>query len=823
MAKITNKNSGGNTMAKKTRPLISKPFDLKDYLPEFTTYEYKVYLSYIYQLDSYMLITNRDGAIFFKPLEIKCNPNKFYTDYDKQENYEGLVIELTKIIKPYTDNLKENGLLKHEIRDKKENLVLTIIDTLTEHLSDLYDNEHFTKVGNYPEKSIKDFIFNPVDIYNLHLNVDPEEIEIRVEDAVTKITDTIKELIHLYNENRTFMNITHKREVNRAIKFFIDSTTADPFLNLHLGYSPVKYYHAQAGESIVKEFGLKRHLKNNDNDQLYFYDNDLKYFDEITTQQLKKKLYKSLGFNLTENDINTVTKAVPTEDIQYNNLLVFRNMYFDTDTLREFKPLPEVTTYNRKDYLTVFNIGTLNQKDNTINLLDYNKELTIDEVLTVKGIKTTDEERNQKIELPKINPKISVNEYKKRYGMTLTELVLRQLLIPKDNPTDIRLFKDYLERLGSNIYGANLYKVITFYYGDGDNGKSILNLFNNLIFNKLNYEIKPEALAETFSLESFYNRLLITIDEITRSSFDDLKDYLKQISSKYSKMEKRQIYSNKTFIIYGFPNITIYSNELLDLNPEKDGALFSRLDYLKLPNKFLDSKELIQYPNSYPLVNGLEDLLSKDTEGLSWLITAGILCFKQMKETSDKYTLKQTREETIDIYSNMDYLSKFLMLYTEYVDDLPREFYISNTDITNSYLQYMANLNKTVDTDGLSKEIGIKLRQKYPELKQKENKYKETGTGRTMYKLKLKEPEDITREFNEAYTINEFATDRQLSILDMDGKLKTVYNSIQKGNCTISILEIKLPNINCIEIVKQLESLDLIYKTGNTVLPIWFK
>lgn len=94
--------------------------------------------------------------------------------------------------------------------------------------------------------------------------------------------------------------------------------------------------------------------------------------------------------------------------------------------------------------------------------------------------------------------------------MTLTELVLRQLLIPKDNPTDIRLFKDYLERLGSNIYGANLYKVITFYYGDGDNGKSILNLFNNLIFNKLNYEIKPEALAETFSLESFYNRLLIT-------------------------------------------------------------------------------------------------------------------------------------------------------------------------------------------------------------------------------------------------------------------------------------------------------------------------
>lgn len=805
-------------MAKKTRPLISKPFDLKRYLPEFTTYEYKVYLSYIYQLNSYMLLTDKDGAVFYKPIQVKCNPKKFYTDYDKQENYEDLVIELTRIIKPYTDNLKETGLFKHEVKEKSEDLVLTIIDTLTENLSDLYDNNHFTKTGDYPEKSIKQYILNPVDTYNTFLNVDPEEMEAKVEEAVSQIYNTITGLIPLYNENITFMKPKHNRKINGAIKKFMDSTTADPFLNLHLGNQPVKYYQARAGESIVKEFGLKRHLKNNDNDQLYFYDTNLKYFDEITTQQLKKKLYNSLGFPLTETDINTVTKAVPTEDELYNNLLVFRNMYFDTDTLREFRPLPEVTTYNRKDYLTVYNIGTLNQKDKTINLLDYNKGLELEEVLTVKGIEVTDDDGNQTIELPTINPEIPVNEYKKRYGMTLTELVLRQLLIPKDNPTDIRLFKDYLERLGSNIYGANLYKVITFYYGDGDNGKSILNLFNNLIFNKLNYEIKPEALAETFSLESFYNRLLITIDEVTRSSFDDLKDYLKQISSKYSKMEKRQIYSKKTFTIYGFPNITIYSNELLDLNPEKDGALFSRLDYLKLPNKFLDPKELSQYPNSYPLVNGLEDLLSKDTEGLSWLITAGILCFKNMKETSNKYTLKQTREETIDIYSNMDYLSKFLMLYTEYVDDLPREYYISNTDLTNSYLQYMANLNKTVDTEGLSKEIGIKLRQKYPELKQKENKYKETGTGRTMYKLKLKEPEDITREFNEAYTINEYATDRQLNILDMDGKLKTVYKNIQKGNCTISILEMKLPNLNCMELVKQLESLGLIYNTGNAIL-----
>ena len=87
-----------------------------------------------------------------------------------------------------------------------------------------------------------------------------------------------------------------------------------------------------------------------------------------------------------------------------------------------------------------------------------------------------------------------------------------------------------------------------------------------------------------------------------------------------------------------------------------------------------------------------------------------------------------------------------------------------------------------------------------------------------MYKLKLKEPEDITREYNEAYTINEYATDRQLSILDTNGKLKTVYKQIQKGNCTISILTSKLPGLDCLDLVQQLDSLGLIYATGQTIL-----
>lgn len=787
------------------RPLVSKPFDLKPYLPEFTNYQYYVYLSYIYQLNTYMIITNKDEDIFFKPLKIKCNPNLFRTDYEKQDGYEDLEDELRKILKPYSDELKRTSEFPHEVEEKTEDLILEIIDTSAENLSDLYDLHHYTKLDNYKNPTMKKYILDPVRVY--HIRTKKEDYEERLQkknNAVSEIIDTLEKLERIYNEN-SLINKKDDKAINKAITNFIGSTKADPFLNLYNGTHPVKLHQARAGENITKELNLKRHLKDNVTENLYLYNDDLSYFEEVTGKSLKNKLYNILGFNLTETDINATLKAVPTEDQLYTNLLVFKNLLFDTDTLKEFKPFEEVNTYNRKDYLTINNIGSLNRKNNTINLLDFNKDIKLKDVLLPKKV-------------PEINPDIPVNEYSQRYEMSLTEIVLRQILIPEDNPADIRLFKDYLERLGSNIYGTNLYKVITFYYGDGDNGKSVLNLFNDLIFNNLNYEIKPNALKDNFGLEAFNNRLIISIDEITKSSFEDLKDFLKHITSKYSKTEQRGMHTTKTITQYGFPNITIYSNEMLELNPVKDKQLFSRLDYLKLPNKFLSKKELSKYPNNYPKIDGLEELLSKDTAGLNWLITSAILCYKQMKENKNDYTLKQTTDETIDIYWDVDYLSKFLTLYTEYIDDLPRPLYISNLEIANSYIEYMNSKNKTVDTAGLSKDIGIKLNQIYPKLKNKENKFKETGTGRTMYKLKLKEQEDVVKEFNQVYAIEEDITDKQLNVLNYNSALKTVYEQIQKGNSSITLLEKKLPTINCLEAVKQLDSLGLIYNTKNLTL-----
>lgn len=796
------------------RPLISEPFDLKPYLPEFTNYQYHVYLSYIYQLNSYMLITDNDEDIFFKPLKIKCYPDNFYTDCDKQDHYEDLEQEIRKILKHYEENLKQTCQFPHEVEEKVDDLILTIIDKLSLNLSDLYDMNHYTKIGKYPNKSMKQYILNPVKIYNDYLEMSEsdkmttEEFEEKrkkeTENVVKKIKTNLSHVKTLYCENQNNIIPRQEKEINKAINDLISSTKAEPYLNLYLGHSPVKYYQARAGENITKDLGLKRNVQGT-NEKLYLYNDEAGYYEEITVPQLKNKLYSILGFNLIESDITNSIKAIPNEDKLYKNLLVFKNLLFDIETLEEFKPFKENATYNRKDYLTINNIGSLNQNNNTIKLLDFQEDLKLSDVLLPK-------------QLPEINTQMPVNKYTQNYGMTLTEIVLRQILIPKDNPNDIRLLKDFLERLGSNIYGTNLYKVITFYYGDGDNGKSVLNLFNDLIFNNLNYEITADTLNDKFKLPSFKNRLIVSIDEVTRDSFKGLKAFLKHVSSKYAKMEEREMYTQKTNKQYGFPNLTIYSNELLELSPQQDKALFGRLDYLKLPNKFVAQKELNKYENTYPLVNEVENLLKKDHDGLSWLITASIKAFTEMRKQDNIYTCNQTIDETIDIYWNIDYISKFLYLYTEYVNDLPRNEFVSNQEISNSYLEYMQEQNKTVDTENLSREIGKKLNQIYPDLKKEGNRYKETGTGRAMYKVRLKEYEDIIKEFNQVYEINEDVTDKQLNILSHDGNLKIVYKHIQKGNSSINLLQKKLPNTNCLEIVKQLESLNLIINTKNLVL-----
>ena len=118
----------------------------------------------------------------------------------------------------------------------------------------------------------------------------------------------------------------------------------------------------------------------------------------------------------------------------------------------------------------------------------------------------------------------------------------------------------------------------------------------------------------------------------------------------------------------------IFANELVKIKPDAI-ALFDRFDFLKLPNTFVSENELKNTPNGYLKDRNTEKKIKADIKGLSWLITAGIHSFRNMRNSNSEFLLKQTAEQTMDIMMDTDYLSKFIRLYTYEDEDLiPDEF-----------------------------------------------------------------------------------------------------------------------------------------------------
>lgn len=796
-----------------TRPLITKPYDLTNYNEDFT--ESYLYLSYV-NLRGYMIITYKAGNIWFTPLEINLTPDElsfnlpnglsFMEEESQTEEYKLLLSEVIKVFKPYEKILKNNGLEPHKIKETIEDLAYNFILDKVEELKDLGIDGHFTNLEEYKNPQIKKFIMDPDNTFTKWLNkpnLSPQDHKAKAKEVTYELESKIDEVISFIKENRGIY--TSERTIAKELGRLTKELNPSPLLSLNRGQNTV-FNINYGSEEIVREFGVKRHLDNSNKSKYYIYNNDLKYFEEITKENLKNKIYKRYGFNLNDNHIDSLLKGVSNEDKLYKNLIVLNNLYFDIDYLQPFQPM--TYEYRRQDYLTVNTIGVFNENTNKIQLLNYDLDLDLFDIFSIK-------------DLSKVDPNTAPREFTKKYGMTYTEYVLRQVLIPKDNPQDITLFIDYLERLGSDIKGKNTEKVITFYYGDGDNGKSILNLFYDLIYNKLNLPLRPDNLNDQFNLKMFDNRLVINIDEVTANTFDNLKDWLKNITSKYSKQEAREMYSQNTFTLYGFPNINIYSNVLIDLDLQEDLALFSRIDYLKLPNIFVTPKELDKYNNAYPIVQGLEETLRQDLEGLSWLITASIMAYRHMLGEGRSYLRKQTREETIDIFKNVDYLTKFLMIYTNYDEDLERINFVSGQELIGAYTNYMELQGKSVTQNKtkLAKTLGLKIKGVYPNFNPKTDKYKKEGRL-TYYKLKLKSTDEVNREFRQVYKVNDDnLTDRQVGVLNnLNNDVYIIYKAIKDGHNTINKLNTKYPDNDNIDKVKQLLTLNLIINTNTASL-----
>lgn len=788
------------------KTIIGDKVDISQYLEEYPYFN--LYLSYI-ERTGYILIAETPTNTNFNIIISNETPDYLHLNYNQDKNQDFYKLINSYLI-PYMKHLKEVGSLPHEIKRDIESLIIDIIDKLTLNLFKVYETDNYSKIKNYENKEIKDYLKNPVNKYN-SLKKNPP---LTPGEAKEKKRQTDKELLtHLQNFYDCFNSVKDLQVTDSKgnikgtlyndnypidlIAETLHETQANPLFILYLSkYGGKKnYYISRAAEELQKEFNLKRYI-NGDKTELYYYNKEIRQFQEIRIETLKNVIYKTYNFNLVQDDIKKIISSIAIENRLNKNLLVFDNVYYDTKNLEVFK---QDENYDRGSYLTFNNIG-VEQEDGTIKLLEYNQDLYLTDIFTVK-------------ELPNELDKLPVTSYKEQYGMTLTELVLRMITTPKDNPADLTFYRDFLERLGSSITGKNQYKSIGFYYGTGDDGKSTLNYFYNLIFNRLNYAVTISSFEDEFNVINFSNRLVCNMDEITKNSFENSKDIIKRVTSPATKTEARQMYTDNTIVLNSYPNFNIYSNVMVKLDIKEDLALFNRIDYLVLPNKFVEKEEISKYNSAYPKLRGLEDLLKEDYEGLSWLITAAILSFKDMKEEGRKYTLRQTADETINIFLDEDDLTKFLNIYVEYDDSLNRSDYINNDEIASSFLKYMELLNKPVKEQGLKlkRKIGTRINKIF-DLK-KEDKYKKNDRI-THYSLRIKSFEELEKERTTIYEINEYVTDQELEFINYSSDYSIIYDEIQKGeNNTIKELDNKYKNKNNLDIVRALKSLNLIIET----------
>lgn len=779
---------------------LSKATDI-DYL--FKNYNLNnLYLGYV-KGRGYILIHENINKASFTCIESNTAPDDLNLNWHNDtKEIEEIYSQLDKILKPYIDKTLNGNKGDYQTKIVK-GVYVDLVSDMLESLEEKYSTYDFAKAKNIKNSEIKQLALNPVETFNFYLNFDAKPLPYYKdahEQIQSELKGQFKRAVEAFNKNKSIEAIINKDgetkpiiTENEFIKIF-NSVVCDafenPLLNIKYGNGKVKLNTIEAIDYVTEEFNIKG-VNKNGLETIYYYDDNLNYFEPLTDVKLKNLISNRLGLKVLKSDYEKIYKSIETTDKQYDNLLVFENMLFDMDYMEELN-FPNCN-YNRADYLAPALIG-FETYNNKIHLLNYDDEFDF------LGIYNTDP-----------NPK----------NMTFTEKTLRQILIPKDEPNNLQMFHDFLQRLGACILGVNKFKVITLYFGEGNNGKGILKLLFELIFNRGAYSLTPATFEETFNLQGFTNRKVLLLDEIDKNDFKDLKPTLKRISSPEARIEQRAMYSTDNIVLTNFPMLFIFANVLVKLEMS-DTALFNRFDFLKLPNSFVNERELNKVPNSYLVDRNTESKIKSDVDGLSWLITASIKAFVNMENSNNEFVLKQTASQTMDILAQTDYLTKFITLYTEKDLDLVGNECTTNEEILQQFKQYLEIIGATTtETDAVIKRrIGAVIKQVYDiegKLKESEIYHKQNKTVAS-YKVKLLSFDELNREFNRVYLINENATQTDLVALEFSNDNKLVYNKIQNGTNTINLLNKAFPNFDNYKIVKELLNLNLIIKTTGTNL-----
>lgn len=771
------------------------------------------------RLEFYLFFYNYYGfnIICFNP-QTKQEYNKLILLSDNLNglealNYDNLSnetqTELTSFIEYYIkEYTKKNNIFntENEIEEETQEIINKFFNP-ADGLTAIYKNKELMKDHNQlkriPTELEKFFTNAPYYItVKQFVGNDIEEIRKQQKEENKRIIEQFKEDVNKLIHQAT---LTKKDKLN--ITNYINQQLLQGNYNtlqeLEAGLNPNRNI-PLAVKYLTQEFNLRK-IKTAGSNDIYFYDQELRYYRKINADELESLIYNNYNALIENKNITRIYRSVinknPRDGILNNNYLVFNNCFFD---IHKMEAVHIDNETDRPNIFTNKTVGTFNNAENKIDLLNL------------------DIQTFQKLENKP--PLEVVTAYTTG---TLTERTLKQILIPIDNPNDYSNYIDFLERLGSIIEGKPIDKTITNYYGNGDNGKSLLELLIELIFNKNVITGNNHILEDERTVLNFQNKLVITIDEIDQNYFKNLIPTLKKISSPNSQFSGVPKYANEIQTVK-YPQIIIFGNDLPKLELTEK-ALIKRFNFIKLYNTFIDVEEYERLTEEekvtgcfYPKDPNLYDKVREDKKGLEWLITTALLVYKYKKEKNLRFSSYTNLEANLNLLKGIDNLQTFLAMYTELIAVEDVANYTPNKQIKAKYLDWLEKKEYKQIDGKLSSLIGKKLFYLYGNEKLRKKKINNRYVA---YNIRLKTFEEVETEQNTQYIAisqEEIQDNENLTDIYYNGlagnEAKTIFTAIRNGINTKNRLEEEYPKLDINELIGILENYSLIYPKEQTVL-----
>ncbi len=263
---------------------------------------------------------------------------------------------------------------------------------------------------------------------------------------------------------------------------------------------------------------------------------------------------------------------------------------------------------------------------------------------------------------------------------TLVEKTLKEILIPKSNPEDTKLYDTVLYYLGSALLGVKP-KVIVVFYDKGNGGKTVIMRIISDLFGNMNITLKENELTDKFSQVALGDKCTILLDELSKSAFVDVdtRAIVKDISGN-GDFKVRVIRTDTMKTVENTGLVMMASNYLPEVD-NSDTAYYERLQFLIPPNTFKTSIDGDEVDENVYLANPsiLSDV-REDESGFVWLISKCIDTF--LNRDLDEFY--QNADKTLMLVNGNDIVSNFISSYIIPLEDNN----VSNKCLTYYFMKY---------------------------------------------------------------------------------------------------------------------------------------